>query len=54
MGAAQLIYLSLVMLELGLEIAKHGEPKTGRHNAGSTIVATILILALLWWGGFFG
>uniref|UniRef100_UPI003F8101A9 hypothetical protein n=1 Tax=Xanthomonas sp. 0924 TaxID=2835534 RepID=UPI003F8101A9 len=53
MGAAQLIYLALTMLGLGMGIAQHGEPKTGRHNAVSTIVATVLILALLWWGGFF-
>ncbi|WP_172453037.1 hypothetical protein [Xanthomonas arboricola] len=53
LGTPQLIYLALAMLGIGLEIARHGEPKTGHHDAVSSIVATFLIIALLWWGGFF-
>ena len=53
-GWPQALYLALVMLGIGLDLARHGEPKKpARHNVWTTIVASALVLLLLWWGGFF-
>ncbi len=53
-GWPQAIYLALVMLGIGLELARHGEAKKpGRHNAWATMIGSAIVLLLLWWGGFF-
>jgi len=53
-GWPQAIYLALTLLGLGVEISRHGEPKKpGRYNAVSTLIATVVVLSLLYWGGFF-
>jgi len=55
LGLPQLIYLSLVLVALGTEIARHGEPKKpGKHNAVASLIASALLVGLLYWGGFFG
>lgn len=51
--APQLIYLLLVGISLGVDIAKHGTPRTGKHDAWSGLIAMVAMLALLYWGGFF-
>jgi len=50
----QIIYLVLFFVGLGVELEKHGSPKTGTHNAWVSIIAGATILGLLYWGGFFG
>lgn len=52
-GWPQLIYLALLVLGAGMELARHGQPKTGEHNVITTLIASAIILALLAWGGFF-
>ena len=47
------IYLVLLLLSLGLVLAKHGEPREP-YNIWVTLFGTALTLALLYWGGFFG
>jgi hypothetical protein len=54
LGLPQLIYLALSLVGLGIELAKHGEPKSGRHDALSSVIASGVIFGILWWGGFFG
>ena len=54
MGAPQVIYLVLLGFGIGVALAEHGKPKTGKHNAWTTIIASMLALMLLRWGGFFG
>lgn len=49
----QIIYLVLTLLGLGITLAKHGEPKKDKHNFYVTFVGSGLIVALLYWGGFF-
>jgi hypothetical protein len=49
---AQLVYLSLTVLSLGISIAKHGEPRTP-HNCLVEIIGITISLSLLYWGGFF-
>jgi hypothetical protein len=48
----QLIYLALTFIGLGILLTQFGERKTGTHGWGE-IFATIVVLGLLYWGGFF-
>jgi hypothetical protein len=50
--APQLIYLALMVLGLGVSLAKHGEPRSPM-NAGTHILGLAIAISLLWWGGFF-
>ncbi|MDT3557947.1 hypothetical protein ROV95_17775 [Stenotrophomonas maltophilia group sp. msm1] len=53
-GWPQAIYLLLVLIGLGAEIARHGElKKPARHNAVTSFITVMLIGLLLYWGGFF-
>ena len=54
MGWPQYTYLALVFLSLGISIANHGQPETGKKNAWYSIIAMAIVLPLLWAGGFFG
>jgi hypothetical protein len=53
MSAPALIYLALVILGLGIVLAKDGEPKTGKHSFWWQLVGTAIPCGLLYWGGFF-
>lgn len=46
------IYLALLLLGFGYAIAKHGEPRDN-YDAVMYLVRVIVIVSLLWWGGFF-
>jgi len=48
----QIIFLILLTLSLGLKIGKHNEPREN-HNAWYGLISYILMIFLLWWGGFF-
>jgi ABC-type dipeptide/oligopeptide/nickel transport system permease subunit len=48
----QIIFLILIFLNFGLVIAKHGEEQAP-YNAGAHLISVIMILSLLYWGGFF-
>ncbi|MEA9551732.1 hypothetical protein ABFU65_12010 [Xanthomonas campestris pv. raphani] len=53
-GWPQALYLALLLIGLGIAISKHGEmKKPERHKAGTTFVASMLVVLLLYWGGFF-
>jgi hypothetical protein len=54
MRAPQLIIVCLWALSLGIELVKHGQPRTGNHNAVAQILATAICALILYWGGFFG
>ncbi len=51
-GWPQAIYLFLTVLALGFVVANHGRQRDP-YNAPASIVATALVLSLLYWGGFF-
>jgi hypothetical protein len=48
----QIIYLSLVFMGLLIGANQHGKERTP-HNFWNTLVATIITISLLYWGGFF-
>lgn len=49
----QLVWITLACISVGTEIAKHGRPRTGTHNAVSLAIAFCLMYGLLYAGGFF-
>lgn len=52
-GFPQLIYTVIAVIGLWMEMEKHDELKTGRHNFITTFISQVLGFALLYWGGFF-
>ena len=52
MNAPQIIMIVLMAMGLGIAIVKDGEPH--KYSVWGTFVGTVLTVALLWWGGFFG
>lgn len=54
MNAPQIILVSLWLVGIGHTIAKHGKPREGKHDAVASSIALVIVLAILWWGGFFG
>jgi len=52
-GIPQIILLGLIVMGLGLNLAKHGEPQKGKHSFWMSLVNSAVIVGLLYWGGFF-
>uniref|UniRef100_A0A6M3MH00 Uncharacterized protein n=1 Tax=viral metagenome TaxID=1070528 RepID=A0A6M3MH00_9ZZZZ len=52
--APQIIMLVLLMYGFGIECERHGKVMPQKiHNCRSGVIAVILHIALLYWGGFF-
>ncbi|MBH2976839.1 transglycosylase SLT domain-containing protein [Serratia marcescens] len=49
----QITWVVLVVLSLGVTLAKHGEPRTGKHSFWWQIFGIAATGWLLWCGGFF-
>ena len=54
MGLPQYIYLGLLVLSLGITLAKHGERRTDKHSFFTSLTGAAITIWLLAWGGFFG
>ncbi len=54
LGWPQIVWIALGAMALGIELTRSGQPKTGHHSFGTTLVAVAISNAILWWGGFFG
>lgn len=55
MGICQIIWLTLMAMNLGLNWGKQGQPKNDQtYSFGSALIASLIEIALLWGGGFFG
>lgn len=50
----QYAYLGLTFVGLGIHLAKHGEPKEGVYNVVTGVIASGLLLWILYCGGVFG
>lgn len=48
-----IIILVLIVLGVGVDLAKHGEPKEGKHNFWLTLFVAALEIWLLYKAGFF-
>ena len=52
MHAPQIIWIFLSGIELGIYMVKNGQPK-GDYDLGIYLVAAVVNVGLLYWGGFF-
>jgi len=49
----QIIFIAFVFIEIGYTIVKHGKQKERKFNATNTTIAWLIIMAILYCGGFF-
>lgn len=52
MKAPQIVYLALSGISLLLTAHDHGKPRTNT-NFWSSAIAAVIMISILWWGGFF-
>lgn len=50
---ATIVLLVLLVLDLGFNLGKHGEPKDGKYNFWTTLLSVALILYLYYKAGLF-
>ena len=48
-----LVLLGLQCLGLGIALAQHGTPQEDYHSVWPALIATLLLNAVLYWGGWF-
>lgn len=53
-GIWQIIYVGLTLIGVGLAAGKHGQPRTDKWNVWATLIAAVIDIAILAFGGFFG
>lgn len=53
MSIAAIIYLVLVGLTWLVTAYMHGKPKKEKYNFFTTMINSLIILGILYWGGFF-
>lgn len=53
MNAPQLILLTLFAASILLAANQHGKKREGTHNFWVSLIALIIQLSLMYWGGFF-
>lgn len=53
MGIPQILIIILFAINLGINIAKHGEDKEEKYNFWSTLIGTLIECFILYCGGFF-
>lgn len=51
--APQIILLFLMVIGFEVTLRHHGEPREDKYDAWLALIGSIVLLALLWWGGFF-
>lgn len=54
MRLPQIIIIALYSMNLGINLVKNGEQRTGNYSFFTALIAVAINIALLRWGGFFG
>lgn len=54
MGIWQIVYVGMMLVSLGINLAKDGEPRDDYYSFGTSFIACVIQIGLLWAGGFFG
>lgn len=49
----QVVWAVLVLLGLGIELARYGQARTGKHSFWWQLFGSVTVAWLLWCGGFF-
>ena len=52
-GWPQLIVIALMLFGSGISTARYGQQKTDCHDIVDIVIGPTIMLALLYWGGFF-
>lgn len=50
----QIAVLVLYVLSVGVHLARHGQPRDGKYNFIGSLVMAVILLSLMYAGGFFG
>ena len=53
MNIWSIVVIVLYTLSLGIELAKHGQKRTGEHNFWTGLLSIGIIMFCLYMGGFF-
>lgn len=53
-GFWQIFMTAIYVLNLGIALAKHGECEVKKYNFWATLLASIIALGCLYFGGFYG
>lgn len=53
MGIPQIIMIIVIGLNLGINLAKNGEPRDGDYSFGIALIGAAIEVGILYWGGFF-
>jgi len=54
MNWPQIILIIWMAMRVGISLTKHGEPKNGETSFWVTAISVIIIVFILYKGGFFG
>lgn len=52
-GLPQILLLGLMALGAGVRLAQYGKPNTGTYNFYTALIAKVITVGILIWGGFF-
>ena len=50
----RIVFTAWLMLGLGLNLGKHGEPRSDCYNFWMALISALIQVLLLWGGGFYG
>lgn len=53
MKIPQYLIIAIYSLSLGVSLVKHGKEEIHKYNFFATVIATVIVMAILKWGGFF-
>ena len=53
MGIPQIIMIIIIGLNLGMNLAKNGEPRESNYSFGIALIGAAIEAGILYWGGFF-
>lgn len=54
LGWQQIVWLVIIIINLGMHLAKHGEPTNSKYNFWAYLIGSVISLSILYSGGFFG
>lgn len=52
--APQIIFLFMMFLGIGISMARFGQQKTDCYDLTDVLIGPLIVIGLLYWGGFFG
>ena len=53
LGIPQIIIVALMVLNIGVSLARYGQAKRDTYDLADVLFAPAIMLGILYWGGFF-